>query len=326
MPVLATQDLAVMRDSVFFDGPQRARQTSRFWVLLVLAAALAAAGVVADSTATVIGAMIVAPLMTPIQGTMLAIALGDRANLRRSLGLVLAGAAAAVAVGFLVGLTVVNDVTAATNTQVAGRVDPRLIDLLAALATGVVGSVALVRRDIADTLPGVAIAISLVPPLSVVGLTLESGEPGQAAGALLLFATNVAAILATGMVVMGVYGVPGLAAEERRTDDAPVHRRRAVALIVAMTVLVGVPLATSSVRLAQHTRRQSDVRDAGQEWADTVGWELVETATEGGRTVARFEGPVPTPDTDGLRAALREHGVHPGDVRVELLPRATIDL
>ena len=61
MPVLATEDLAVMRESVFFEGPQQARRTSRFWVLLSLAAVIAAAGVVADSTATVIGAMIVAP-------------------------------------------------------------------------------------------------------------------------------------------------------------------------------------------------------------------------------------------------------------------------
>ena len=97
--------------------------------------------------------------------------------------------------------------TSAVNSQVAGRVHPRLIDLLAATATGVVGSVALVRKDISDTLPGVAIAISLVPPLSVAGLTIESGAYHQAAGALLLFLTNVAAILATGIVVMAIYGV-----------------------------------------------------------------------------------------------------------------------
>jgi uncharacterized membrane protein len=111
--------------------------------------------------------------------------------------LVVAGAAAAIGIGYVVGITVVNDIVAATNSRVAGRVSPRLIDLIAAVATGVVGSVALARRDIADTLPGVAIAISLVPPLSVVGLTLESGEPDEALGALLLFVTNVAAILAT---------------------------------------------------------------------------------------------------------------------------------
>jgi hypothetical protein len=67
------------------------------------------------------------------------------------------------------------------------------VDLVAALATGAVGSVALARSDISDTLPGVAIAISLVPPLAVAGLTLESGVPSQSLGAFLLFVTNVAA-------------------------------------------------------------------------------------------------------------------------------------
>jgi uncharacterized membrane protein len=94
---------------------------------------------------------------------------------------------------------------AATNSQVAARVTPRLVDLVAALATGAVGSVALARPDVSDTLPGVAIAISLVPPLAVAGLTLQSGSPGQCLGALLLFATNVVAILASGIVVMALY-------------------------------------------------------------------------------------------------------------------------
>jgi hypothetical protein len=81
MPALAAQDVDTMRQSVYFDGPEVGRKLSRFWILLVLASVIAAAGVVADSTATVIGAMIVAPLMTPIQGTMLAVVTGDRANL-----------------------------------------------------------------------------------------------------------------------------------------------------------------------------------------------------------------------------------------------------
>jgi uncharacterized hydrophobic protein (TIGR00271 family) len=323
MPTLAAQELDTMRQSVFFDGPEAPRKLSRFWILLSLAAVIAAAGVVADSTATVIGAMIVAPLMTPIQGTMLAVVIGDRANLARSIGLVVAGAVAATAIGYAVGLAVVTDVLAATNSQVAGRVSPRLIDLLAAVATGVVGSVALTRRDIADTLPGVAIAISLVPPLSVVGLTLESGASREALGALLLFVTNVAAILATGSVVMAMYGVHHL----RRADEqATVNRRNAMSVIVAMVVLVGIPLTLTSVSIARDTTRESSVHAATEEWAETVGWELVAIKTEAGTIVARLEGALPMPDTDALPGLLRARGVDPNEVRVELLPRATIDL
>ena len=103
-------------------------------------------------------------------------------------------------------------VDAANNSQVAARVSPRLIDLVAALATGAVGAFALVRSDVSDTLPGVAIAISLVPPLVVVGLTLESGVPDESLGALLLFGTNVAAIIATGTLVLLLYRIRDVAA------------------------------------------------------------------------------------------------------------------
>lgn len=178
MPRVTDTDIQRMRDQLFFEGPEEGRRLSRFWVLLILAAVIASAGVVADSTATVIGAMIVAPLMTPILGMMLAIVLADRLNLLRSITYVVAGALVVIAIGFLVGLPIPVPVVAETDAQVAARVAPRLIDLVAALATGAVGAFALTRSDVSDTLPGVAIAISLVPPLAVVGLTLELGSTG----------------------------------------------------------------------------------------------------------------------------------------------------
>ena len=153
MTGLAQADITRMRDQLFFEGPERYRRLSRFWLLLLLAAVIASAGVVSDSTATVIGAMIVAPLMTPILGIVLAVVLTDGANLRRCLLLVIAGAAAVVALGWLLGLLVPYPVVAQTNAQVAARVTLQLADLVAALATGAVGSIALVRSDISDTLP-----------------------------------------------------------------------------------------------------------------------------------------------------------------------------
>ena len=70
-----------MHDQLLFDGSEAGRKLSAFWVLLVLAAVIASAGIVSNSTATVIGAMIVAPLMTPIVGTVFSVMTGDRANL-----------------------------------------------------------------------------------------------------------------------------------------------------------------------------------------------------------------------------------------------------
>lgn len=101
--------------------------------------------------------------MTPILGTALALVLAQKEALKRSLFLVLGGAVAVVAVGFTLGLVIQGDISAATNDQVSGRVSPKLIDLIGAVATGLVGAYAMTRKEVADTLPGVAIAISLAP-------------------------------------------------------------------------------------------------------------------------------------------------------------------
>lgn len=309
-----------MRASVFFDGPEAPARYSRFWMLLVLSSIIASAGVVADSTAAVIGAMIVAPLLGPIQGTMLATVLGDRANLVRSLLLVVAGAAAAVAIGYAIGLTVAGDVVAATNSQVAGRVSPRLIDLLAALGTGVVGSVALVRRDISDTLPGVAIAISLVPPLTVVGLTLESGAVDEAFGALLLFVTNVVAIIATGIVVMSFYGVNKLAAAERIDGSRRASLRKPVVLLLSMLIVIGVPLSLTSIQIGAKSIVERVVVDEVEAWSADADWRIQSIDYSTVELTIHLEGPLPVPDTDALEVALVERGVPVGDVVLVLVP------
>ena len=119
---LTRADIEQMRSQVFFEGAERKRQLSRYWLLLLLSTVIASAGVVSDSTATVIGAMIIAPLMTPVLGIVLAVVLTDRPNLRRCLLLLAAGAVAVVAVSWLLGHLVPYPVTAATNSQVAARV------------------------------------------------------------------------------------------------------------------------------------------------------------------------------------------------------------
>ena len=136
MPAITANDLARMHDGLLFDGEERGRKLSGFWALLTLAAIIATAGIVSDSTATVIGAMIVAPLMTPILGTVLSVVTGDGHNLLRCLLLVVCGALTVILVGYLIGLVVPVPVDAATNSQVSSRVNPTLMDLFAALASG----------------------------------------------------------------------------------------------------------------------------------------------------------------------------------------------
>lgn len=306
-------DVHRMRDELFIEGREAHRRVSRFWLLLTLSAVIAAAGVVSDSTATVIGAMIVAPLMTPILGIVVSVVLGDLANLRRSVIMVVTGAAAVVAIGWVLGLFVPYPVVAATSSQVASRISPRLVDLLAALATGAVGSVALARSDISDTLPGVAIAISLVPPLSVVGLTLESGAPHEALGSFLLFVTNVVAILASGIVVMGIYRV-------RQAANAGAGQRRAFAVVGLLLLVVMVPLWINSQQYDQNNIRVTGVQAVAQHWASGVGWSVLGVSSANGQVLIDATGPNPAPSLASLHRDLAHAGLGDVDVRVQLKP------
>ena len=324
MPAITDTDLERMREQLLFAGPHTARKLSRYWVLLSLAAVIATAGIVADSTATVIGAMIVAPLMTPILGTVLSVMTGDRANLARSLALVAGGVVAVVGIAWLLALLVPIDVVAETNAQVAARVHPRLIDLIAAIATGAVGSFAVVRSDVSDTLPGVAIAISLVPPLAVVGLTLEAGAEGQASGAMLLFLTNVGAILLTGLVVMAIYRVTATATAEAASPS--LKRQRAVVAVVVFVLVLVIPLTASTRRITSESRQRSDAEAAATAWADPSGWHIVTVDADRAGIRIRAAGPLPSPDPAGLRAALDDHGLDDVDVVVELVPEERIEL
>ena len=317
MSGLAESDIKRMRDQLFFEGPERNRRLSRYWLLLPLSAVIASAGVVSDSTATVIGAMIVAPLMTPILGIVLAVVLADGLNLRRCVLLVVAGAAAVVGIGWLLGLFVPYPVVAATNSQVAARVTPRIVDLVAALATGAVGSVALARSDISDTLPGVAIAISLVPPLAVVGLTLESGAPHQSLAAFILFTTNVAAILASGIVVMAIHQVHRVISQE---GTAGFHRGAAVAIITALLLAVIVPLWINSDRIDKTNVRESEVQAVAGHWADDAGWSVVGVTATGDQVLVEATGPTPAPSLALLRRDLNTAGLNGLNVRVSLIP------
>ncbi|GAA4799688.1 DUF389 domain-containing protein [Actinomycetospora chlora] len=280
---------------------------SAFWVLLTLAAVIASAGVVADSTATVIGAMIVAPLMTPILGTALAVVLADRRQVVRSAVVVVAGALLVVVIGYLSGLLSPVPEVAATNSQVASRVAPELVDLVAALATGAVGAFALVRPDVSDTLPGVAIAISLVPPLAVVGLTLEAGAPDQSAGALLLFLTNVTAIIATGTATLAACHVREVAIAAGR----PVGRLRARTAVVIGVVLVAVavPLGVGTWQTARGQQVLTAAQPAVQGWAQARSWQVVDVTWSQGVLQVVAAGPPPAPDTSSLRGALDQAGL-----------------
>ncbi len=316
-------DIERMADKLLFVGPDQAQKRSAFWVLLGLAGVIATAGVASDSTATVIGAMIVAPLMTPILGTALALVLARKRVMVRSLGRVVAGSLLVVAIGFAFGAMDPIGMVSETNTQVLGRTSPKLIDLIAALATGTVGAFALVRSDVSDTLPGVAIAISLVPPLAVAGLLLEAERYAEAAGALLLFGTNVTAIVATGTVVLLAYRVRNVA---DRTGE-PIGRLSGVTLVVvaAMVTVITVPLALGTARVVSDRVAEAAATPITTSWAEARGWRVVSIQVYDDTLELIAIGPPPEVDPETLRDELNAAGIHL-DLIVSLVVGGQVEL
>ena len=215
---------------------------SAFWTMLVLSAVIATAGVVSDSTATVIGAMIIAPLSTPIMGVALGIVRRSTSVTRRAVGFTFTGAMVVIAIGVFFSLVIPGGVNLLNDSQIASRTSPALVDLISAVATGFAGSVAFARRDVAAVLPGVAIAISLVPPLAVVGVCLGQGAVALAMGALVLFASNFVALVLAGTLV---FTSAGYAAEAGQAKQ--LSRRRAILAIATLLVVVLVPMAANTV-------------------------------------------------------------------------------
>ncbi|MFI0242295.1 DUF389 domain-containing protein [Streptomyces sp. NPDC016845] len=310
-----------MTDTLFIERPARSPSSTRFWALLVLAAVIASAGVVGDSTATVIGAMIVAPLMTPILGSALALVLADRSQVVRCAWLVLGGALAVIGIGMLLGWIAAPPDEFASNSQVSARISPRLIDLLAALATGTVGAFALIRADISDTLPGVAIAISLVPPLSVTGLLLTVGRYHDAGESALLFATNVAAIVATGTLVFLLYQVRG-AAQEAGLRVGQFHGRTLV-VVAALVLLIAVPLTTGTISITQDRVLAADARPVAERWAADGNWQIASVEARNGIVVIGVLGLPPQPVPTALRAALDANGMREADLELHLVGGST---
>ncbi len=299
--VVSNEEIERVREALLFEEPERQRKLIRFFCLLLLATSIATFGLVADSVATVIGAMIVAPLMLPIMGVAFGVGIGERKIIVNSLIISLLGIATAITVGFLITWAFRDLINVETNTQVINRTAPRLIDLLAALATGFAGAFATGRKDVSDTLPGVAIAISLVPPLANVGILAAVGRSDLALGSLVLFATNYLAILLTGSFVFSMMGY----SKAYHAIHSKGSKRVTLAFAFVLLALVLIPLSASSYKYLQGSLNERHASDATKSWLVGSDYRLVSVSagSEEVRIVIAGEGNLPPEEI--LQNALR---------------------
>lgn len=302
---------------VFYDGRDARDRMFRYGALMFFASVIAAAGVISDSTAVVIGAMLIAPLITPMMGMALGLVLGWPTRLLKASLLVLTGVTIAVGIGWLLPLLTSIAVDVEVNSQIVSRTSPTLLDLLVAIAAGAAGSYALARPDISSSLPGVAIAIALVPPLSVVGILINLGEWSLARGASLLFATNLVAILVTGTVVFILSGVAPL----HRLDDAQKKLRVALVALGVFALAVVGALAANGASITRDSLDSDEARATTLTWLEGSELSLASLDFEDDRTTVVLVGTGDPPDVEVLADDLEDELGRRVVVDVQWIPR-----
>lgn len=291
---------------------RNARPTREFYTLIFLASTIAAIGLLLNSAAVIIGAMLVAPLMSPIVGTGMALVLGEVRFLRMALSTVLKGVLLAVLVGVMVGAL---SLDSPLTPEILGRTQPGLLDLGVALFSGFAAAYALSHSDAAAALPGVAIAAALVPPLTSVGISFITGNTSQGLGALLLFGTNFIAIsFATALVFLSLGFRPAVGQKDRLLVQS-----RTIRIAILLVVGVGLLLFFTTYSLAQDLAFATRIQDVTAERVSELGNAELDDL--------KVEGDTNNPeDTIYLEAIVRSEENIPHQKVVDLQEQIGIDL
>ena len=275
---------AAVLDDLFPEGEALRRSRRTYIVLLSLAGLIATFGLYADSVAAIIGAMVVAPLGGAIMAVAAALVTGRGDRLPRLLAEAVLGSAWVVAIAIGVSFLIPNPLV--LNPSIEARTQPGILDLGVALAAGAAGAYVAVRRTGSDALPGVAIAVSLVPPLATVGICLQIGRYDDAAGALLLFLANFAAIVVIATVVFIIAGAAPSTAMTRE------RRRLRVGFAIAVIglILVAVPLVLRSTSVLSSTNEANAAAPIVRTWLDGLQLEVIDYTIDGSNVYIELKG------------------------------------
>ena len=232
------------RLALFEEVEYKSRWNFDFASLMVLATAIASMGLLLDSGAVVIGAMLVAPLMMPLLGTGLSLAQGNWPLCRRALGSVVRGFLFALIIGLTMG-ALARYFELGMTGQLEARGKPNVLDLGVAFVSGVAAAYCVARPKLGGAMAGVAIAAALVPPIATVGISLVLGDLATSRGAAFLFGINVVAVVlgaALNFVLAGVRGGTAEGAWARR------------GLITLLLVCAGLVVPLTSILLFGSSR------------------------------------------------------------------------
>ncbi|WP_415380603.1 TIGR00341 family protein [Halosimplex sp. TS25] len=278
--------LRISREELYARAEELAPANSTFFAFILLSTVIATTGLLLDSAATIIGAMVVAPLMGPAISASVGTILDEPEMARRGVALQAAGLVAAVltaaVMGWLLQRTILLppglDIT--TIPQIAERTSPNFLSLFLALGSGIAGSISIMRGS-GSTLVGVAIAVALVPPAATAGLGIAFGLPPVALAAAVLVVVNLLAINVSALVLFYLAGFKPLDAGRFEGVRASVFSRIAVIAIAIAVLSLGLGAVTwTTYQTQSFEQRVTDELEQRFDEADIEGVELLSVGVD----------------------------------------------
>ncbi|SNR28844.1 DUF389 domain-containing protein [Hymenobacter mucosus] len=288
-----TADPAVIEESVKSNTSFRG---TNLWVL-IFAILIASVGLNVNSTAVIIGAMLISPLMGPLVTMGYSAATNNPDLLRQALR----NLALAIGISLLTS-TVYFMLTPLREAQseLLARTEPTIWDVLIALFGGLAGAVGLTRREKSNVIPGVAIATALMPPLCTVGYGLASGQWHYALGAFYLFAINCVFITLASFLVMRFLRLPAHEFQDEK------HAKRVRRLMLAAAVVVAGPSVWLGYRIVQRSVYEHAAEDFVRKELDFPGTYVVTRQIDARKRRINVLLLGPTIDAARLGAARRQ--------------------
>ena len=249
-----------MREKLRQELLEEAQLDTNFLVLNVSSCMIATLGLLINSAAVIIGAMLIAPLMLPLRGLSLGTLDTDRQLARTSLMTLIVGTLVAIIISGLVG-GIFGLPATSFGQEILGRTEPNLADLGIAVAAGAISGFAKIRRKLSDALAGTAISVALMPPICVVGVAISQQAWQLSSGAFLLYITNLLGIT---LACVLVFILGGYYLNYSQTSQA-------IGGFLAMTGMLVFPLFISFGNLLHQERFEGEIKNILERKTVTVG-------------------------------------------------------
>ncbi|WP_410767352.1 TIGR00341 family protein [Haloferax sp. DFSO60] len=278
--------LRISREELYARAQDLAPANSTFYAFLILSTIIATTGLLLDSAATIIGAMVVAPLMGPAISASVGTILDDPKMTRRGVTLQVTGLLAAIATAAILGILLQQtilippDLDIRTIPQVVERTSPNFLSLFLALGSGLAGAIS-IMRGAGSALVGVAIAVALIPPAATSGLGIAFGLPGVAIAAAILVLVNLLAINISALGLFYWSGFKPLEAGQYEGVRSNVITRIAtIAIAIAiLSIVLGAVTWTTFQTESFEQQTQAELQQQFDE-ANIEGVELVEVTVD----------------------------------------------